>query len=70
MEQVDWKDFFAQAAVEGVGPTVGKYLNYYRMMFGANECKGGLGSAFGSVGGLVGLTLGVKVRFRITGLGG
>ena len=42
MEQVDWKDFFAQAAVEGVGPTVGKYLNYYRMMFGAKEYKGGV----------------------------
>ena len=54
MEQVDWKDFFAQAAVEGVGPTVDKYLNYYRMIIGANEHKGGLGSAFGSVGGLVG----------------
>ena len=54
MEQVDWMDFFAQAAVEGVGPTVNKYLNYYRMIIGANEYKGGLGSAFVADGGLVG----------------
>ena len=53
MEQVDWKDFFAQATVEGVGPTVDKYFNYYRMIIGANEYKGGLRSAFVSVVGLV-----------------
>ena len=57
MEQVDWKDFFAQAAVAGVGPTVDKYFNYYGMILGANEYKGGLGSAFGSVGGLVGVNV-------------